>query len=141
MQQSAAVQSELESSQLVVRFVGSKLPSDLSDDAGDERHNVPEPQQGQDTDAATQLSIVGTLQCENEGSRSRFEDKRVELSRAGVLTVVGRKPADLTKAGTQIGQPKKLRAGRPFCVRIDSVDPACKFVLDTGSTEEQQHRI
>ena len=62
----------------------------------------------------------------------------MELSRAGVLTVVGREPADLTKAGTQVGQPKKPRAGRPFCVRIDCVDPVCKFVLDTGSTEEQQ---
>ena len=70
MQQSAAVQSELESSQLVVRFVGSKLSSDLSDDVGDERHNVPEPEQDEDSEAATQLSIVGTLQCENEGWRS-----------------------------------------------------------------------
>eukprot|EP01043_Picozoa_sp_COSAG02_P041355 COSAG02_NODE_3420_length_6777_cov_2.529051_2_plen_1033_part_00 len=138
MQQSAGVQSELESSQLVVRFVGSKLSSDLSDDVGDERHNVPEPEQDEDTEAATQLSIVGTLQCENEDWFPKFEDKRVELSHAGMLTVVGRKPADLTKPGTQVGQPKKLRAGRPFCVRIDCVEPVCKFVLDTGSTEEQQ---
>ena len=71
MQQSAAAQStELESSQLVVRFVGSKLSSeaDLPDDGA---HQVavsePEPEQDQHAEAAGQLRIVGTLQCESEG--------------------------------------------------------------------------
>ena len=141
LQQSAAAQSELESSQLVVRFVGSKLSSDPSDD-GDNRQNVPEPEQDQDTrtdtEVAAQPRIIGTLQCEVEGWRSKFEDKRAELSRAGILTVEGSAPADLAKPGTQVGQPKNLRAGRPFCIQIDCTNPDRRFVLDAHNTEQQQ---
>ena len=85
------------------------------------------------------LSPQPVLQCEVGGLRTKFEDKRVELSRAGMLTVEGRAPADLTTTGTAVGQPKKPRSGRPFCLQIDGVDPACKFILDAGSIE-QQHR-
>ena len=142
MQQSAAAQStELESSQLVVRFVGSKLSSeaDLPEDGA---HQVavsePEPEQDQHAEAAGQLRIVGTLQCESEGWFPKFEDKRAELSRAGILTVEGSAPADLTRPGTRVGQPRSQRAERPFCLRIDCVDPPRKVVLDTGSTEQLQ---
>ena len=137
MQQSAAAQSELESSQLVVRLVSSKLSSEPD---VDEIQAVaePEPEQDRHTESAGQLSVVGTLQCEIESWFSKFEDKRVKLSRAGVLTLEGTEPIDLCKAGTRVGQPKKPRAGRPFCVRIDCVDPVRKFVLDTGSAEQQQ---
>ena len=85
MQQSVSAQSELESSQLVVRFVGSKLSSESSDaDENDEAAPEPEPE---DAEAAGQLRIVGTLQCESEGWFPKFEDKRAELSRAGIITV------------------------------------------------------
>eukprot|EP01043_Picozoa_sp_COSAG02_P006525 COSAG02_NODE_187_length_30377_cov_3.636271_2_plen_1415_part_00 len=140
MQESAARQSELESSHLAVRFVGSKLSTepDLPDADGDQAVSEPEPEYEQDTEAATQLSIVGTLQCEGEGRSPKFEDTRAQLSRAGMLRVGTRPPADLTKSGTKIGPPKKLRSGRPFCVQIDCVDPTCRFVLDAGSAKQQQ---
>ena len=143
MQQSAARQSELESSQLVVRFVGSKLSSDPDLPDVDTNQAVPEPEPDQDAEAAEQLiaeqvSIVGTLPCESESWFSTFADKRVQLSRAGMLRIEDKQPADLTKPGTKIGELKKPRAGRPFCIRIDCVDPARKFVLDAGSTEQQQ---
>jgi predicted acylesterase/phospholipase RssA/GrpB-like predicted nucleotidyltransferase (UPF0157 family) len=88
----------------------------------------------EDTEAATKPNIIGTLQFESR--RSKFLDRRVEVSHAGVLTVEGEAAADLTKAGTRVGQPKTPRPDRPFCVRIDCVDPVCKFVLDTRSEEE-----
>ena len=136
MQQSAELQSDLEISQLDVRFVASKLSSDC--EALINSRSVPEPESQQGTDAAAQLSIVGVLQCEGEGWFSDFEDKRVELSCAGVLTVEGRAPANLTKPGTRIGQPWWSKTDRPFCVQIDCVDPDCELVLDMGNAEQQQ---
>ena len=62
----------------------------------------------------------------------------MELSRAGRLRVEGRAPADLMRPGTKIGQPNKLRSRRPFCIRVDCVDPVCKFILDTGDAEQHQ---
>ena len=136
MQQSVSAQSELESSQLAVRFVGSKLSSESSDgDENDEAAPEPEPE---DAEAAVQLRIVGTVQCKSESRFPKFEDKRAELSRAGILTVEGRAPADLTRPGTRVGQPKKARGGRPFCVQVDCVDPRCQIVLDMGNAEQQQ---
>ena len=145
MHQSAAHQSALESSQLVVRFVGSKLSCEPDDD---ENHIVhePEPEQDHNTEAREQLRIVGTLQCESEKggwspASPEFVDRRAELSRAGVLTIEGREPADLTKPGTKVGQVRTPRPGRPFCVRIDCKDPVRKYVLDMGNTELQQRWI
>ena len=83
---------------------------------GSRRCLEPEPEEDQDAAAGGQLRIVGTLQCETGGLRTKLEDKRVELSRCRMLTVEGRAPADLTKPGTRVGQPKKPRSGRPFCV-------------------------
>eukprot|EP01043_Picozoa_sp_COSAG02_P086708 COSAG02_NODE_24112_length_697_cov_1.384615_1_plen_232_part_11 len=139
MQESVAAQAELESSELVVRFVGSKLSSESRDvDEDDVGVPEPEPEEDQDTADAGQHRIVGRLQCENEDWFPKFEDKKTALSRAGVLTVEGRPPATLTKPGTEVGQPKKVRAGRPFCVQIDCVDPRCQFVLDMVDAEQQQ---
>lgn len=138
MQESAGAQSELESSQLVVRFISSQLSSEAGDAEEDRDVAEPEPEEDQGTVSAEQLRIVGTLQCEVGGLRTKFEDKRVELSRAGMLTVEGRAPADLTKLGTKVGQPKKPPSGRPFCVRIDCVDPTCKYLLDTSNVEQQR---
>ena len=100
MQQSAARQSELESSQLVVRFVGSKLSSDPDLPDVDTTQAVPEPEPDQDAEAAEQIiaeqvSIVGTLQCESERRSKTFEDKRVQLSRVGMLRIEDKQPADL----------------------------------------------
>ena len=141
MEHSTAAHSELESSQLTVRFVSSQLSSEAGD--AEENTNVlePEPEEDQDTEAGEQLRIVGTLQCETGTVFTKFEDKRVQLSRAGVLTIEGSAPVDLTKPGTKVGHPKKLRSGRPFCLQIDGVDPACKLILDTGSTAQQQRWI
>ena len=142
MQHSTAAHSELASSQLVVRFVSSQLSSEAGD--AEETPNVmePEPEEDQDTEAGEQPRIVGRLQCETAVfKKKKFEDKRVELSRAGVLFVEGRSPVNLTKPGTTVGQPKKSRSGRPFCVRVDGVDPACKLILDTGSAAQQQRWI
>ena len=91
-----------------------------------------------DTGAVGQLSIVGTLHCEGEGRSPKFEEKRVELSRVGLLTIEGCPAVDLTMPGTKVGQPRNPRAGRPFCIRIDCADHARKLVLDAGSTEQQQ---
>ena len=56
----------------------------------------------------------------------------------GLLTVDGHAAADLTKPGTKIGEPDKLRSERPFCVQVDCVSPACKFILDTNNAEQHQ---
>ena len=68
MQESAAAESELESSELVVRFVGSRLSSETGDGARDDGAvPEPEPEEDRDREAAGQLRIVGRLQFLAEG--------------------------------------------------------------------------
>lgn len=196
MQESAAGQSELESSQLVVRCDASKLSSESADVGEQGAELEPEPEPDADTEDSGQLRIVGTVQCKADGWFPKFEATRAELSRAGLLTVEGRAPIDLTKPGTcTVNEPLwstfdlwspnfscliilfavlvgviahmdwltiKLVSGlnligiycmapricrafdtftgdRPFCVRIECVDPARRFVLDMGNAY-QRHR-
>ena len=61
-----------------------------------------------------------------------FEEVQAKLSRAGVLTIGDRPPADLTKPGWIVRDPKSAREGRPFCLRVECADPKRKFILDTG---------
>lgn len=140
MQQSAAQQSDLDCSSLSIRCVGSSLST--ADDE-DEALSEPEPEPEAAEAGASQLGLVGTLQCETEGWFTQFEDVKVELSRAGALTVKDTgtgavTSADLTKRGTNVDEPKKKRAGHPFCVRVDSVDPPRKFVFDMQNAEQHQ---
>ena len=44
----------------------------------------------------------------------------------------------MQKPGTRIVEPKKPRPGRPFCVKVNTKDPVCKFVFDVGNVEQQQ---
>ena len=134
LQQSAEVHSELACDQLTVRLV----PEEDDPVLGQRLEPEPHPEHEEINEAGL-LRLVDTLQIEEVGHKGQFSAGRVELSRAGVLTVDQRPAADLTKPGTRVGQPQKARSGRPFCVRIDCADLRSKIVLDLGNVE-QQHR-
>ena len=73
-----------------------------------------------------------------------FEPARVELSRAGILTVELAQStitADLTKRGVKIGEPKAPRPGHPFCVRVDAVNPSISVVNRRASTAQSRKII
>eukprot|EP01045_Picozoa_sp_COSAG04_P012313 COSAG04_NODE_824_length_10051_cov_4.830687_2_plen_1826_part_00 len=137
MQESLVAEAGFDCARLAVAFVGSHLSDGRQEDALAE----PEPEAARVSAVGSPAAgLVGSLQCQT-GWFGSFESARVELSRAGLLTVKLAQStitADLTKAGTKVGEPKAQRSGHPFCVRVDAVDPAQKIVLDMANATDHQ---
>ena len=132
---------------MALRLAVASVGSHLSDGReADDALAEPEPEAARASAVGSPAAgLVGSLQCQT-GWFGSFESARVELSRAGLLTVKLAKStitADLTKPGTKVGEPKAKRSGRPFCVRVDAVDPAQKIVLDVANAADHQlwHRV
>ena len=80
------------------------------------------------------------------GGKGPFVEAKLHVTGDGKLTVeptgylrggAAAVTADLTLLGTAVGEPKTPRSGRPFCLRVDTVNPPQKFVFDTGNATEQ----